>query len=256
MYQKEKDGWNANLYDGMHSFVSEFGNDLVNLLNPKKDEKILDIGCGTGDLANRLHQLHVHVVGIDKSENMVCQASAKYPNIEFKVIDVLDLNYKEEFDAVFSNASLHWVKSPKLALQCIYHGLASGGRFVAELGGKGNVQQITDAIMTQFRSEGIQFRKELFPWYFPSIGEYSTLMEEVGFEVTLAHHFDRPTPLKGEQGLKNWIEMFAGSMFEDVSSETKERMINNVENHLKDCMFVDGNWIADYKRIRVVATKE
>lgn len=251
----KNDSWNANLYDRKHSFVSHFGEDLVELLAPQKDEKILDLGCGTGDLASRLDQMGIKILGIDKSENMVRQAQIKYPGIPFQVQDAMTLSDENEFDAVFSNATLHWVKSPKQALQGIYNALTSGGRFVAEFGGKGNVQIITDEIIHQLGVFGVEFKQEQFPWYYPSIGEYSTLMEQVGFRVIFAQHFDRPTPLIGEDGLRNWIEMFAVSMFEGVTPEIQELVIEKVEETLKTVLFKNGEWTADYKRIRVVGIK-
>ncbi|MDN3018001.1 methyltransferase domain-containing protein [Paenibacillus sp. BSR1-1] len=250
------DSWNASLYDSKHSFVSQYGEDLVSLLAPEQGESILDLGCGTGDLANKLHQIGVHIIGIDKSENMVQQAQKKYPEIIFNVQDAVSMPFTNEFDAVFSNATLHWVKEPKQALQGIFQALKQGGRFVAEFGGKGNVQTITDEIINQLRISGIDFRSGQFPWYYPSIGEYAALMEQVGFRVTLAQHFDRPTPLEGENGLRNWIEMFAISMFEGLTAETKDEVINRVEKALKKVLYQNGQWQADYKRIRVVGVKE
>jgi trans-aconitate methyltransferase len=250
------DRWNASLYDKEHSFVSQLGGELVQWLAPKPGEKILDLGCGTGDLANQLSQQGVDITGIDKSENMIEQAQKKYPELTFLVQDAVDMRYSKEFDAVFSNATLHWIKTPKRALQSIYHSLKPGGRFVAEFGGKGNVQTITDAIMNQFSEQGISYKSEQFPWYYPSIGEYTSIMEQVGFRVTQAQHFDRPTPLNGEQGLRNWIKMFATSMFEGVTTETKALIVTRVEESLRQGLFRNGEWIADYKRIRVLGIKE
>ncbi|MEC2077020.1 class I SAM-dependent methyltransferase [Metabacillus fastidiosus] len=250
------DNWNANLYDGKHSFVSTFGNDLVDLLAPEKKEKILDLGCGTGDLANRLYELGVDVTGIDQSENMIHQARNKYPHIPFNVHDAIKLDYMNEFDAVFSNATLHWVKEADEALHCIYRSLKQGGRFVAEFGGKGNVQLITSEIINQLKSLNANYKEENFPWYFPSIGEYSSLMEKYGFRVTFAQHFDRPTALEGENGLRNWITMFAGNMFRNIDEDIQEAAIRNAENNLKEVLYSNGNWTADYKRIRVVGIKE
>jgi ubiquinone/menaquinone biosynthesis C-methylase UbiE len=214
---QNKVDWNAKLYDGKHSFVSKYGEELINMLAPMKGERILDLGCGTGDLAYKLDLLGVDVVGIDMSASMIEQALSKYPNIKFETRDATELQYMETFDAVFSNATLHWVKPPKEVLQGIYRALKLGGRFVAEFGGKDNVKIITDEIMTQSKNVGIDSNMERFPWYFPSIAEYTTLMEEAGFRVTFANHFDRNTPLTGEDGLKNWIEMFAGGMFKGVT---------------------------------------
>lgn len=255
-FQSIEDNWDANLYDRKHSFVSKYGNRLVELFNPKQGEKILDIGCGTGDLANALYEWGVEVVGIDKSENMIKQANSKYPHIQFMVQDVTNLEYHSEFDAVFSNATLHWVHPPTQALHRIYQSLKPGGRFVAEFGGKGNVQTITDEIIHQIQVAGFEFTKEQFPWFYPSIGEYSKLMEEVGFRVTFAQHFDRPTQLEGEIGLKNWIHMFAQQLFDGIPEYSKNDIVTNVEKRLKCTLYEDGNWIADYKRIRVIGIKQ
>lgn len=254
--QSAQDNWNANLYDRKHSFVSKYGNHLIELLTPKAGEKILDLGCGTGDLAKKISDYKVDIVGIDQSKNMVMQAMNKYPSIKFFVQDATNLEYKNEFDAVFSNATLHWVKQPKQALNCIYKSLKQGGRFIAEFGGKGNVQTITDEIINQMKENGISYKTDQFPWYYPSISEYSSLMEEVGFRVTFAGHFDRPTPLVGDDGLKNWIDMFGSNLFEGIDEHIKDDIIIKVENHLKASLYKDGNWIADYKRIRVIGIKE
>lgn len=254
--QTTNDTWDANLYDQNHSFVSKFGNHLIELLAPKQGEKILDLGCGTGDLANKLYDLGVNMVGVDKSQNMISQALSKYPHINFMVRDVTNLGYYLEFDAVFSNATLHWVKQPKQALNCIYQSLKPGGRFVAEFGGKGNVRIITDEIIYQIRQSGIEFNMEQFPWYYPSIGEYTCLMEQIGYRVIFAEHSDRPTPLDGEYGLRNWIKMFGSHLFADVEEKKKDYIITKVESNLKDVLYKNGKWIADYKRIRVIGLKE
>lgn len=255
MKRPTKDQWNANLYDGNHAFVSQYGESVMDLLAPKKGEHILDAGCGTGDLANQLYQRGAHVMGIDQSENMIHQAQHKYPDITFKVQDMLTFADHDTFDAVFSNATLHWIKQPKQALQAIYNSLHTGGRLVAELGGKGNVQLITAAIIQQIKYLDIPYTPEQFPWYFPSIGEYTSLMEEVGFTVTFAHHFERPTPLEGEHGLRNWIEMFAGSILAEQPDTIKEQVMSGVEQNLRDVLFQNGQWIADYKRLRVMGIK-
>ncbi|MEH7082243.1 methyltransferase domain-containing protein [Neobacillus drentensis] len=248
-----KDSWNASLYDQEHAFVSHFGGALLQWLEPKRGEKILDLGCGTGDLANQMNQLGATIIGIDKSENMVKQAQQKYPGLTFRVQDAATMYYRDEFDAVFSNATLHWVKTPKQTLQSIYQALKPGGRFIAEFGGKGNVQKITDELIHQLRAS---YQTEQFPWYYPSIGEYTSLMEQVGFRVTHAQHFDRPTPLNGENGLRNWIKMFATSMLEGLAPETKERIITEATQNLREVLYQNGTWVADYKRIRVLGVKE
>lgn len=255
-FQRTKDYWNATLYDQNHSFVSEYGNDLIELLAPKPGEKILDLGCGTGDLAKKLYDGGVSVTGVDNSKNMIAEALSKYPQIRFLVRDATSLGYSAEFDAVFSNATLHWIKQPNQALNSIFQSLKPNGRFVAEFGGKGNVQTITEEVIHQLTEEGIGYNPDQFPWYFPSIGEYTSLMEKAGFKVVFAQHFDRPTPLNGENGLKNWIEMFGGYMFEKVDEDKKQLIIAEAGNNLKSALWKDGSWTADYKRIRVIGIKE
>lgn len=250
------DQWNPNLYDQQHSFVSNYGSSLIDLLHPVKGEVILDLGCGTGDLAHQLTEVGATVIGIDQSPNMIEQAKKKYPSIEFKVEDATTLGYEENFDAVFSNATLHWVHPPKNALHCVYNSLNIGGRFVAEFGGKGNVKTITDELIKEMKNKGIQNAEDRFPWYYSSIGEYAFLMEQVGFRVTYAIHYDRPTILKGEEGLANWIEMFGGALLEGIEEQQKETIITQVVKTLKPVMFNGEDWTADYKRIRVVGIKE
>lgn len=254
--QSRQDSWNANLYDLKHSFVSEYGNYLVALLGAKSGERILDLGCGTGDLAKKLQDEGVEVVGVDKSANMVEQASDKYPSIRFLVGDATELNFDHEFDAVFSNATLHWVQPPLEALKGIYQSLKQNGRFVAEFGGKGNVQTIANEIIKQIENSGTNFNRANYPWYYPSIGEYTTLMEKAGFRVTLAQHIDRPTTLEDKDGLKNWMEMFATSFFKGIPVEQKDKILEKVEENLKDILWKEDKWIADYKRIRVIGIKE
>ncbi|WP_042454823.1 class I SAM-dependent methyltransferase [Neobacillus dielmonensis] len=250
------DNWNADLYDNNHAFVSKFGEGLVELLVPQSGETILDLGCGTGDLASVLHHLGVKVIGIDQSENMIEQAKRKYPELQFDVQDALHLPYQEEFDAVFSNAVLHWIKEPSQVLSGIYSSLKPGGRFVAEFGGKGNVQRIIDELMKQLFQIGINDPLQRFPFYYPSIGEYTTLMENTGFRVVFAQHFDRPTMLEGDNGLRNWIEMFCGALFEGVTDDIRHSIITKAEHNLKPILYRDGVWYADYKRIRVIGIKE
>ncbi|OMP68398.1 class I SAM-dependent methyltransferase [Domibacillus epiphyticus] len=244
--------WNAQLYDGKHRFVSEYGQDVVTLLAPTAGERILDVGCGTGDLANTLSEKGIEAVGVDQSPSMIEKAAHKYPHIPFTVRDARDLGYKNEFDAVFSNAAIHWIKPPNKVLSSIYSSLKPGGRFVAEFGGKGNVAFISRAIINQIKN----YNAESFPWYFPSIGEYTALMEQAGFHVTFAEHFERPTRLDGESGMRNWITMFGDVVMGEQSEIDKERIIGGAEKELKETFFHGDHWTADYCRIRVVGVKK
>ncbi|OCS87283.1 class I SAM-dependent methyltransferase [Caryophanon latum] len=249
------DFWNATLYDDKHAFVSTYGESVIELVEVTKGEHVLDIGCGTGDLANTLHERGAYVVGVDLSANMIEQASAKYPHVTFAVADATSLPYAEQFDCVFSNAALHWMKEPEAVATSMYNSLNNGGRIVVEFGGAGNVETITTELIAQIRAAGITYRDEQFPWYFPTIGQYTTILERVGFRVAYACHFDRPTPLDGEEGLRNWLDMFSGSLFDGIAPHVKERVFNETVAHSRDKLYKDGTWVADYKRIRIVAYK-
>jgi len=253
---ERRNHWDAHLYDQHHSFVSEYGQDLVKLLNPTSGERILDVGCGTGDLMNSLVHLGVSVLGVDLSEAMIVKAKEKYPELNFAVRDVLELGFQEEFDAVFSNATLHWVKEPMVALEKMFDSLKAGGRFVAEFGGAGNVELILSEFRNQCKQEGYPVTSESLPWYFPSIGQYTSLMEDVGFKVTYAIHFSRPTALDGEEGLRNWLRMFMPDFLHLLPDDVEMRVLANVENSLRSILYKDQQWEADYKRIRVMAIKE
>lgn len=249
--------WNTNLYNSNHSFVYKFGEDLINLLDPQSDERILDVGCGSGQLTSKINELVKEVIGIDKSEEMIKDATMKFPEINFKVADASNFNFETKFDAVFSNATLHWILTPKKVLKSIYCNLKENGRFIAEFGGKGNIHTIEHQVRKSLKKRGYEKQSELKQWYFPSIGEYTTLLESEGFKVKMAQHFDRPTELKkSESGIKDWLSMFGMNFFKDVSEEDIEDIKREVQNEIKDICYTDGKWYADYKRIRIVAIKK
>lgn len=159
-------------------------------------------------------------------------------------------------DAVFSNAVLHWIPEKEKAISSIYQSLKKGGRMVVEFGGKDNIQQMWTALKQELVKRGYIENANIAFWYFPSIGEYATLLEQQGFRVVKAAHFDRPTPLKGEDGMKNWFLMFTDNFFSGISASEKSDILETVQTALKTTHFVDGQWVADYKRIRVVAIKK
>ncbi len=248
-----KNNWQATLYESKHSFVWQDAGDLLELLTPKVGESILDIGSGTGQLTEQISRSGATVMGIDSSENMVEKAKENYPNLKFNVVDARNFQFDTTFDAVFSNATLHWIPEADTVINCIAQSLKTGGRFVAEFGGKGNVQAITTALSQVLRDIGIN---QHHPWYFPSIGGYATKLENHGLDVTYGVLFPRPTPLtEGEAGLGNWIEMFGDCFFTGITEKEKTQVIRTVENLLRPTLYQEGTWIADYQRIRIVAIK-
>jgi trans-aconitate methyltransferase len=243
--------WNARLYDDKHSFVWKQASDLVELLGPQPGESILDIGCGTGHLTGKLAQAGAAVVGIDRSPEMVAEARRNYPSLAFEVADARELTYADRFDAVFSNAVLHWISEAGAVVRGVARALKPGGRFVAEFGGKGNIKILQGALI-----EGVATltgERVESPWYFPSVAEYAGLLEGHGLEVGFATLFDRPTPLEGENGLRHWVEMFGGPFLARIPLERREMFFQLVEDQLRPVLRKDGVWCADYRRIRVLA---
>jgi trans-aconitate 2-methyltransferase len=245
--------WNPALYQGSHAFVYEHGRGLVELLAPRPGEQILDAGCGTGQLTNEIAKSGAIVQGIDNSSAMVEQARKNYPEIEFRQADLTELPFGNQFDGVFSNAVLHWVKEAERAAASIHGALKPGGRFVAEFGGYGNTRAFLQAIWAAMQTLGFE---RVHPWYYPTVGEYATVLERQGFEVRLATLFDRPIALEdGENGLARWIEMFGGLFLLAVGEERKQELIRRTEQQARPLLYADGGWKMDYRRLRVVAFK-
>lgn len=249
--------WKPELYNEKHSFVYRYGENLIELLDPKENQRILDLGCGSGHLTFKINQLAKETIGIDKSSEMISDAKSKFPSIEFQVADASNFRFNEKFDSIFSNATLHWVKNQRNAIKCMYENLNLEGKIVLEFGGKGNVQTIVNELRNSLRTRGYSKQSNLDLWYFPSIGEYSIELESVGFRVLFAEHYDRPTELADENsGIKDWITMFGESFFIGVEENHIEEIRNEVQEKTKEQCLINGKWFADYKRIRVVAIKE
>lgn len=247
---------NANLYDAKHDFVWKYGSDVVSLLDPRAGERILDLGCGTGHLTARIAESGAQVTGVDRSAEMVAAARLAYPNLKFEISDARKLSFQGEFDAVFSNATLHWIHEPELVLLGIWRALRMGGRFVAEFGGKKNIRAMQDAFDRALVELGAAKPGDVRPWYYPSVSEYSTLAEKVGFEVRFITLFDRPTGLAdGAAGMRNWIFMFGAEYLAKAGEARHEEFLGRVEDILRPKLFRDGQWWADYRRLRLGANK-
>lgn len=249
--------WNAELYDDKHSFVFEYGENVLELLDIKRREQILDLGCGTGQLTERIQGRGAVATGIDASPDMIKAAQEKYPDVHFEVADGTNFHFDKQFDAVFSNATLHWILNPDAAIKCVFDALKPGGRFVAEMGGKGNVQKMISATQKALRQHGYDALADKTIWYFPSLGEYTTRLEAQGFRVTFAAHFDRKTPLQdGDMGVTKWITMFGNQFMEGIPKEEKIQILSEITDILEPDYNEDGQWYADYKRLRFIAIKE
>jgi trans-aconitate methyltransferase len=252
-----KFNWNPELYDNKHDFVFKFGEEIVKLLDPQKGETILDIGCGTGELTQKISELCGKVTGIDNSKEMIQTAQKKYPEISFIQADAKDYKLNVKFDAVFSNAVLHWIPQADSMIRNTNRHLKAGGRYVVEFGGKGCNYSIINTLKEQLEKEGLEYPSIESMLYFPSISQYTALLENNGFEVNLALLFDRPTELQGGlSGLNDFIEMFLNWLFKSVSDSDKSIIIKRTMDILKPQIFNGNSWIADYKRIRIVAHKK
>jgi len=252
-----KSNWNPDLYDDKHDFVFKFGEEIVKLLNPQKDETILDIGCGTGDLTKKISEQCGKVIGIDNSNEMIQTAQKKYPEIKFIHTDAKDYRPDNKFDAIFSNAVLHWIPQADILIQNANQHLKIGGRYVVEFGGKGCNNSIINTLKEQLDKVGLDYPNIESMLYYPSISQYSAILENNGFEVNLALLFDRPTELKGGiNGLHDFIEMFLNWLFKNVSDSDRFAIIDKTFNILKPQIFNGTSWIADYRRIRIGAHKK
>lgn len=242
--------WDAELYEARHSFVFKLGEDLLNVLNPKPGERILDVGCGPGQLTAKIAERGAEAIGLDVSPEMIGQARQNYPKLKFVLEDAARMNFFQEFDAVFSNAALHWMLEASNVAESIARALRSGGRLVGELGGKGNILQIETAVALVLGPAMPSSRT-----FFPSIAEYAAILEAHHLEVQSAVLFDRPTLLEGDRGMEDWLRQFAAYRFESLPAIERETAMKRIAEELRPILFRDGNWYADYRRLRVVAVK-
>lgn len=245
--------WNPEVYEARHAFVWQLGEDLVHMLEPKPGERILDLGCGTGQLTRKIADSGADVLGLDASPDMIGQARQNYPELRWVLADASRMSFDGEFDAVFSNAALHWMLDADAVGQGIGRALRPGGRFVAEFGGKGNVARIESAIQNiAARYFENPPRKRTF---YPSVGEYSRLLESCRLEVRMARLFDRPTPLEGANGIEDWIRQFKWYFFDPLPAARAAQALEETVELLRPALFRDGRWWADYRRLRLLAVK-
>ena len=246
--------WDPELYEARHSFVWHYGEDLLKMLDPQPGERILDLGCGPGNLTQKIADSGASVVGLDSSAEMIGQARQNCPRVQFILADAAKLNFSNEFDAVFSNAALHWMLDTDAVAAGIARALKRGGRFVAEMGGKGNIARIEHAVESVIAGHlggQVPARRTIFP----SIGEYSSVLEAQDLELRTAFLFDRPTPLNGPDGMANWIRQFAWYYFEALPAESRESALEETVEQLRPMLFNGEGWTADYRRLRILAVK-
>lgn len=246
------DSWNATDYQKKGNFVPTLGEPLLELLNPKPGQRILDVGCGNGTLSLKILAKGAALVGVDASEDMV--AAAKHNGIEAYLQDAHEMQFDSEFDGVFSNAALHWMTvNPGLVAQRIYDALKPGGIFVGEMGGKGNIAEILRCESLYLEAMGLDL-DQISPKFFPSKEVYAGLLKNVGFEIEQMELFERPTVLP--DGVSGWLMVFSKKVLDTIPAESVETFLNDVEACTKPVLFSSENgWQADYVRLRFVARK-
>jgi trans-aconitate methyltransferase len=188
---------------------------------------------------------------------MVTKAKTQYPQLEFRVQNATSFHFDEHFDAIFSNAVLHWIAEQEKVVECIYSNLRKQGRLVLEMGGKRNVEGIIRALQRCLNKRGFEENAATPLWYFPSVGEYASLLESRGLMVTYAIHYDRETKLSDEkEGMKAWLKMFAGAYLNGIDENVVAYILDEVQAILEPTNYKNGSWYADYKRLRMVAVKQ
>lgn len=242
--------WDPERYRRNAGFVPAFGEALVELLEPMPGERILDLGCGDGRLTEVLAQ-RASVVGVDASAEQV--AAARTRGIDARVKHGAQLDFAAEFDAVFSNAALHWMRDPDAVIDGVWRALKPGGRFVAECGGAGNVSAVVEALVAVLARRGIDGRAAS-PWYFPAPAEYRARLDARGFALISMALIPRPTPLPGR--LEDWLDTFAGSFLATVPPRERKMVKSEVAHELRDRLCdARGVWTVDYVRLRFAAMK-
>jgi SAM-dependent methyltransferase len=244
--------WDPERYSRNARFVADLGAPVVELLAPRAGERILDVGCGDGVLTAKLVAMGCEVVGVDGSAAQV--EAARKLGLDARVMDGEHLSFGQEFDAVFSNAALHWMRKPDAVLAGVCRALRPNGRFVAEFGGHGCVEKIKKALVHALNRHGIDGEAAV-PWYFPAVEEYSTRLEKAGFSISYIALIPRPTPLPGD--VTGWLETFAESFMACLPPPERPGYIAEVREALRaELCDAGGKWTADYVRLRFAATKQ
>jgi len=243
--------WNSQDYDKNARFVTDLGMGVIELLAPQPKERILDLGCGDGVLTKKLADLGCSIVGVDASPDFI--QSAKALGLDARLIDGQALFFKEEFDAVFSNAALHWMKQKEKVIEGVYRALKPGSRFVAEMGGKGNIDTIETATRQALQKRGL-LGKVSDPNFYPSAEEYQSLLEQYGFRVEFIHHFKRPTPLPRD--VKAWLQTFRKSYITELNPGDIPAFLEEIQEAVRPKLCdAQNHWTADYVRLRFKAVK-
>ncbi len=243
--------WDPERYARNARFVADLGAPLLTLLDAKPGERVLDLGCGDGHLSRTIAASGAEVLAVDASAEQI--AAARDAGVEARVADGEKLEFDSEFDAVFSNAALHWMTQADAVVAGVARALKPGGRFVAEMGGAGNVARIVNALVAGFDRRGLDGAAAV-PWYFPDADEYGAKLRRHGFTVESCEIIPRMTALPG--AMADWLATFAETFTHRLPPAEREAYVAEVVAALApDLRDSQGNWHADYRRLRFVARK-
>ncbi len=249
--ENSQQSWNPERYERNAGFVADLGAEVMDLLAPKAGERILDLGCGHGKLTERIANTGAALVAVDASPEQVEGACKR--GLDARIMDARELTFEKEFDAVFSNAALHWIKDPEPMIRGVHAALKPGGRFVAECGGHGCVETIHRALMDALDRRGYDGRAAS-PWYFPTTEDYRARLQRAGFEIRYIALIDRPTPLPGD--LLGWLATFSESFTRVLPETERQVFLEEVQRETRDRLCnAEGLWTADYVRLRFEAHK-
>lgn len=246
--------WDPLTYERNGAFVHELAGGVLEWLNAQPGEYILDLGCGDGQLTHRIADSGAHVLGVDASPAMV--AAARRQGLEAEQAKAEALPFRDTtFDAVFSNAALHWVRGQDAMLAQVHRVLKPGGRFVAEMGGHGNIAAIQVAMTAVLERHGFSNLEEGVN-YFPTVEGYTQRLKKHGFHVEQMALIPRPTKL-AEGGMEGWLRTFRRGVLEGLPEDTREVVVKETVELLAPSLRDEaGNWTADYVRLRFVARTE
>jgi len=251
MTQVARQYWSAARYAETAHFVPALGAPVLELLAPSPGERILDLGCGDGVLTERIVAAGATVIAVDAGPDMIAAAQAR--GLDATLIDGQKLTFESEFDAVFSNAALHWMRDQQAVLAGVHRALKGGGRFVAEMGGHNNTAAIIIALSAVLARRGIDAHR-LCPWYFPSADAYRKKLQQAGFAVEEIAIVPRPTPLP--TGIEPWLDAFAEDFFIALPQGERLSARGEVADLLRPVLMDEtGSWIADYVRLRFRAIR-
>ncbi|WOO39119.1 class I SAM-dependent methyltransferase [Anaerocolumna sp. AGMB13020] len=243
--------WDSRLYDNKHNFVAEYGKSLLDYVPADKSQNILDLGCGTGLLTAELARKSGCVLGIDGSPDMIEKARKQYPELTFEVMDALELPFDHKWDIIFSNAVFHWIADQELLLQKIHNSLKPSGKLICEFGAFGNIKTIEQGFSTVLEHLGHPYHSK---FTFPTDEHFGSFLIKNGFIIEELYAYDRPTPLNdGDKGLYNWAKQFFETDLKEFKDTDQDFILRKLLEEVRDNLWDGTSWVADYKRLKVIA---